>query len=169
MAAEIKYTIKGDPRTKKNHMMIAGAGSKCPVCKKPSKQWIRQGSFHDEYSTAAKWQLIPRPPKPIECPVNVKCVFYMETRRRVDKSNLEASIHDILVDAGILADDNRDVIATTDGSMVLYDKGNPRVEITITKLEGYEQWGKKSKTCKGASSEDGPLFARLRKGPTQEP
>ena len=36
MAAEIKYTVFGDPRTKKNHQMIAGAGSKCPVCKKSS-------------------------------------------------------------------------------------------------------------------------------------
>lgn len=137
---EIKYTIKGDPRTKKNHSMIAGSRDKCPVCKKPKKQWIKQGSAHDQYAELALWQLKPRPPRPISCPVNVKCVFYMKTRRKVDKSNLEASIHDLLVEAGILIDDDRDVIATTDGSMVLLDPDNPRVEITITRVENYEQW-----------------------------
>lgn len=137
--AEIKYTLLGECRTKKNHMMIAGAGSKCPVCKKPQKQWIRQGSFHDAYSEAAKWQLIPRPPKPIECPVNVKCVFYMKTRRRVDALNLLATIDDLLVDVGILADDNSNIVVAHDGSRVLYDKDNPRTEITITKMPADEQ------------------------------
>ena len=142
MAAEIRYVIKGDARTKKNHTMIAGAGKRCPKCGKFEKQWVRQGKAHDDFAELAKWQLRPRPPRPIDCPVNVKCVFYMETRRMVDKSNLEATIHDLLVDVGILADDSRDIIATTDGSMVLYDKTNPRIEVTITKVEGYEQWSK---------------------------
>ena len=83
--------------------------------------------------------------------------------------NLEASIHDILVEVGILADDSRDIIATTDGSMVLYDKNNPRVEITITKVEGYEQWGKKSKICKADGSEDGQLFVNLPNEPGTGP
>lgn len=137
--AEIKYTILGDPRTKKNHQMIAGAGSKCPVCKKPSKQWIRQGSFHDDYAEAAKWQLRPRPPRPIECPVNVKCVFYMKTRRRVDALNLLATIDDLLVDCEILKDDNSNIVVAHDGSRVFYDKDNPRTEITITKMPADEQ------------------------------
>ena len=141
--AEIRYTIESEGRTKKNHQMIAGAGKRCPVCHKHEKQWIRQGAAHDNFAELARWQLRPVPPKPIDCPVNVKCLFYMQTRRRVDKGNLEAAIHDLLVDCGILADDNRDIIATTDGSMVLYDKEHPRVEITITKLKGYEQWSKK--------------------------
>nr|DAL25937.1 MAG TPA_asm: Rad50 zinc hook motif [Caudoviricetes sp.] len=38
----IHYTIKGEPRTKKNHQQIAGAGRRCPCCGKPAKQWIRQ-------------------------------------------------------------------------------------------------------------------------------
>ena len=35
------------------------------------------------------------------------------------------------------------IVATTDGSMVLYDKDQPRTEITITAREGWEQWRKK--------------------------
>ena len=137
--AEIKYTIVGDPRTKKNHMMIAGAGSKCPVCKKPKKQWIKQGSSHDDYAELAKWQLRPRPPRPIECPVNVKCVFYMKTRRRVDALNLLATVCDLLVDCEILKDDNSKIVVAHDGSRVLYDPENPRTEITITKMPADEQ------------------------------
>ncbi len=62
----------------------------------------------------------------------------------MDKSNLEEAIHDILVKYGILSDDNRDVVASTDGSRVYYDKENPRAEIVISPLKGeYEQWAKK--------------------------
>lgn len=131
--AEIKYTIKGDPRTKKNHSMIAGSGKRCPVCHKFEKIWIRQGHAHDDYADAAKWQLRPIPPRPIECLVNVKCIFYMKTRRKVDQLNLLATIDDLLVEMKILADDSSRIVVGHDGSRVLYDPDNPRAEITITK------------------------------------
>ena len=145
----IQYMIRGDPRTKKNHAMIAASGRKCPVCHKPEKQWIRQGTAHDDYAEMALWQLNPKPKTPIDVPVNVQCVFYMKTRRKVDKINLEATIHDLLVQAGILADDNRDIIASTDGSRVYLDPSDPRVEITITSVKGYEQWSGKRKAAPG--------------------
>ena len=132
--AEIKYTIKGDPRTKKNHSMIAGSGKRCPVCNKFEKIWVRQGHTHDEYAELAKWQLRPIPPRPIECMVNVKCLFYMETRRVVDQLNLLATVDDLLVDMKILADDNSRIVVGHDGSRVLYDPSNPRTEIIITKI-----------------------------------
>ena len=137
--ADIHYVITQEGRTKKNHQMIAGAGTRCPKCGKPAKQWIRQGSYHDAFAEAAKWQLHPRPRQPIECPVNVKCLFYMKTRRRVDALNLLATIDDLLVDTGILADDNSRIVVAHDGSRVLHDPNNPRVEITITKLPADEQ------------------------------
>lgn len=149
----IQYIIKGDPRTKKNHAMIAASGRKCPVCRKPEKQWIRQGAAHDDYAEMALWQLHPKPKTPITIPVNVKCVFYMKTRRKVDKINLEATIHDLLVEAGILADDNRDIIAGTDGSRVYLDPQNPRVEITITSMSGYDQWSNPSKSAAPGSDQ----------------
>ena len=43
------------------------------------------------------------------------------------------AIQDVLVEAGILADDNRNIVASVDGSEVLHDKANPRTEVTITK------------------------------------
>lgn len=139
MSEEIKYTIQGDPRTKKNSLMIAGKGRRCPACGKLETQWVRQSKAHDEFAEAAKWQLRPVPMEPIDSLVNVRCLFYMKTRRIVDGLNLLATIDDLLVSAGILADDNSRIVAGHDGSRVLYDPINPRVEITITKLPTDEQ------------------------------
>lgn len=139
MSEEIKYIIQGDPRTKKNSLMIAGKGRRCPACGKLEKQWVRQSKAHDAFAEAAKWQLRPVPTEPISSLVNVRCLFYMKTRRIVDGLNLLATIDDLLVSAGILADDNSRIVAGHDGSRVLYDPVNPRVEITITKLPTDEQ------------------------------
>lgn len=139
MSEEIKYTIQGDPRTKKNSLMIAGKGRRCQACGKLEKQWVRQSKAHDAFAEAAKWQLRPVPTEPISSLVNVRCLFYMKTRRIVDGLNLLATIDDLLVSAGILADDNSRIVAGHDGSRVLYDPINPRVEITITKLPTDEQ------------------------------
>ena len=68
-------------------------------------------------------------------PVNVECRFYMKTRRLCDLTNLLEAIDDILVNAGVLVDDNYSIIAGHDGSRVFYDKANPRTEIFITPLE----------------------------------
>lgn len=125
------FTIPLDPRTKKNHMKIAGMGARCPVCKKHARQFVTQGKAHERYSVQAPQYLHPRPAKPIDAPVWVKYHFYTQTRRRVDKSNLIACADDLLVDCGILADDNRNIIKSNDGTRVLYDKENPRTEIWI--------------------------------------
>ena len=130
----INYTVRGDPRTKKNSQMIAGSGARCPVCKKFEKQWIRQGPAYNDYAEQAAWQLRPRPREPIRTPVNVRYLFYMKTKRRVDLVNLIEAMNDILVARGVLADDNAGIIASHDGSRVLNDKNNPRVEIEITEV-----------------------------------
>lgn len=134
--SDLHYTILGDPRTKKNHTIIAGTGRRCPTCGKPEKQWVRQGHAHDVYASAALWQLRPAPEKPISAAVNVCCVFYMKTHRRVDLLNLLETIDDLLVEAGVLADDNSCIVVGHDGSRVMYDKQRPRTEITITETEG---------------------------------
>lgn len=132
----MRYLIPLDPRTKKNHMAIV-------YNKKTGRPFIKQSEDYDDFAIAASYFLRPKPSKPIDYPVTVRCVFYMKTRRKVDKSNLEASIHDILVKYDILEDDNRDIVASTDGSRVYYDKENPRVEIEISPLkEEYEVWKK---------------------------
>lgn len=130
----LKYIVKGDPRTKKNHMEIAGQGRRCPVCHKFEKQWVRQGEAHDVYAEKAVWMLHPRPRVPIDFPINICYRFYMQTHRIVDQSNLIESLDDILIEAGIIKDDNSRIVAGHDGTRVLYDKDNPRVEIYITRM-----------------------------------
>lgn len=131
-----KYIIPSSPVSKKNSQRIA-------TNRKTGKPFILQSQKYNEFEATASYFLQPKPKKPIDYPVTVRCIFYMPTRRRVDKSNLEAAIHDILTKYDIIEDDNRDIVASTDGSRVYYDKENPRVEIEISPLkEEYEQWTK---------------------------
>ena len=119
-------TLKGPPRTKKNHQRILrGAGGRPTIAQ--SKEYI-------QYEKDCLWQ-IRSPPQPLAGPVNVKCLYYMPTRRRVDLTNLLEATDDILVRAGVLADDCAAVVAGHDGSRVLLDRKNPRVEIEITEME----------------------------------
>jgi Holliday junction resolvase RusA-like endonuclease len=48
--------------------------------------------------------------------------------------NLMEATLDILVDAGVLADDNSRIVVSHDGSRVMLDRENPRAEITITRM-----------------------------------
>lgn len=114
-------TLKGAPRTKKNSQQIVKLhGKHCII---PSKAY-------KEYEQLCMWQ-IKKPTEAIKTASNVKCVYYMPTKRRVDLCNLLEATCDILVKAGVLIDDNSNVVASHDGSRVLYDKDNPRVEVDI--------------------------------------
>lgn len=74
--------------------------------------------------------------------MNVKAVFYMNARRKVDLTNLLEACDDILVKYEVLADDNCLIVASHDGSRVFYDKENPRTEIEITPYTGEIAWVK---------------------------
>lgn len=121
----MKLTIYGNPVTKKNSQRIVKAGDRLLIIQSP--QYTR-------YERDALLQ-IRRPRDPITGPVNVACVYYMQTRRRVDLVNLLEATLDVLVKAGVLADDNARIVAGHDGSRVDYDKARPRVEIEITEVE----------------------------------
>ena len=130
--AEIKYTIKLAPITKKNSQQIL-------TNKKTGRSFIAPSSRFKQYEREAAWFLRPRPPRPIECPLNIKCLFYMPTRRLVDLTNLLEAVDDVMVNEGIIKDDNCRIVVSHDGSRVLYDKDNPRTEIFITRMPGDEQ------------------------------
>lgn len=123
-----KYTIKLPPITKKNSQQIL-------TNKKTGKPFIMPSSTYKQYEENAAIFLRPRPLRPISDPVNVKCVFFMPTRRVVDLTNLLEAAADILVHCGILEDDNCRIVVSHDGSRVEYDKDNPRTEITITRIK----------------------------------
>ena len=123
----IKFTIYGNPVTKKNSQRILMTRDGRPFIM-PSKQY-------EQYRRDCLRQITGDAKQHIETRVNVKYLFYMETRRKVDLTNLEESIDDILVDAGVIVDDNSNIVAGHDGSRVLYSKENPRVEIEIEEME----------------------------------
>ena len=93
----------------------------------PSKAYV-------DYETDCLRQ-IKRPRSPISARVNVRCVYYMRTARRVDLANLIEATTDILVKARVLEDDNSRVVAAHDGSRVELDRKQPRVEIEIEEME----------------------------------
>lgn len=131
-----KYLIPIAPVTKKNSPQIF-------TNRKTGKPFVAPSKPYKAYEEQAAYYLTPKPPAPIDYPVTVKCVYYMPTKRKVDTANLNAAIHDILVKYGILADDNRDIIASTDGTRTYYSKTNPRAEVEISPYKGeYEQWKK---------------------------
>ena len=119
-------TLHGEPRTKKNSARILNGRAGRPYIA-PSKAFV-------DYEESCLWQ-IRRPTQPLSARVNVRCIYYMQTRRRVDLANLIEATTDILVKAGVLADDNSQIVAAHDGSRVDYDKANPRAEIWIEEME----------------------------------
>lgn len=119
-----------NPKTKKNNQKII----RNPKTKAPM---IVQNDAYKQYEREAGWFLRNKPSKPIDQPVQVKCLFYRDSKRRCDLTNLLEAIDDILVKYGILADDNFSIIYSHDGSRVFVDKENPRTEIVIEDIRSY--------------------------------
>ena len=112
------------PTTKKNHSQIIVVKGRPMLI--PSKQY-------KQYEKDCGYFLANV--EPFLDPCNMKCLYYMPTRRRVDLVNLLEATCDILVHYGILIDDNSNYVVGHDGSRVFYDKENPRTEIYLTEVE----------------------------------
>ena len=119
----LNLTIQGAPATKKNHGQIITMPNGRKVLL-PSPQFKAYGKvFLPQVHKDARLN--------IEMPVNVKCVYFMPTKRKVDLVNLLEATCDLLVAAHVIKDDCADIVASHDGSRVRYDKARPRVEIEI--------------------------------------
>ena len=121
----MKLEIPINPVTKKNHSQVVMIHGRPMVL--PSKPY-------KEYEKACK-EYMPVMEEPINYPINLKCYYYMQTRRKCDITNLLQATCDILVKYGVLEDDNYTIVASTDGTKVFYDKENPRTEIYIEKKD----------------------------------
>lgn len=126
------YTIAGNPRPKKNNMR--------PARRRDGSLMLIQSQTYIDYANAAMPQLLEQLQQQhhdaIDTAVNVQMIYYRSDRRRTDLVNLQNATLDILVQANILADDNYNIVAATDGSRVYYDKDNPRTEIIISPIQG---------------------------------
>lgn len=123
----MKFIIPVAPITKKNHQQIIRVNGRPMVI--PSRQYKQYEADCAPFLKAMH----------IDYPVNVKALYYMPTRRRVDLCNLHESLCDVLVKYGVVTDDNCNIIQSMDGSRVLYDKQNPRTEVYIEEVEELEK------------------------------
>ena len=80
-----KFTIPIKPVTKKNSSQIIYVGGHPRLI--PSK-------LYNEYEKNCGWFI---PKINITQPVNVKALFYMPTKRKIDLPNLQEALHDVLV------------------------------------------------------------------------
>lgn len=133
----------GAPISWKNHrrvVMIAGRPSVGPS--KQHKDWA-------QYAVAElrrQWCATFGGPIPKSIPLNFAVRSYLPTKRLTDMSNLYQGPEDVMqvcqpkckpgckVHAGVIEDDS--AIEAHNGSARLYDKDNPRVEITLTRYAG---------------------------------
>lgn len=129
----MKLVIEVVPRTKKNNQSIIIAKGRPIIL--PSK-------YYKQFEKECNLLIPSKFRKRINVPINIKAIFYVESRRKIDLTNLLEAVDDMLVATNVIADDNRDIIGGHDGSRVFYDKQRPRIEIEITKMEGYERWKK---------------------------
>ena len=133
----IKIVIPIQPRTKKNSQQICWIKRPMKIMGRysiPYTPIIIPSKLYKEYEKDCK-PFIPKIDKPINESVNMKCLYYMPTRRKCDLNNLLEATTDMLVHYGVVEDDNYTIVSSHDGSRVYYDKENPRTEIYITSQE----------------------------------
>lgn len=120
----IKIVIPLSPRTKKNSSQIV-------MCK--GRPIIIPSKLYKQYEKDCE-PYIPKM-ETIDTQVNVRCLYYMPTRRLCDLNNLLEATTDMLVKYKVIEDDNYTIVGGHDGSRVEYCKEMPRVEIYIEELK----------------------------------
>lgn len=121
----MNFVISTPPRTKKNSQQIITVKGRPMII--PSK-------LYKDYEKACE-PYIPKINIPIDYPINLQCIYYMPTKRKVDLNNLLEATTDMLVHYKFLKDDNSTIVYSHDGSRVKYDKEHPRTEIYIKGID----------------------------------
>lgn len=132
----ISFSIPGTPVTKKNSQQMA--------FNKKTKRWFPVPSkAYKAYEKSAKAILERNTNPPIDFPINICCVYIFplnkdgsQPKKKPDLPNLLEATDDILVKYGVIADDNVDIVATHDGSRVVFtNDSEPETYVTITKAK----------------------------------
>ena len=132
----MRFVIYAEPRSKKNSQQVA-------MNPKTHRPFITQSKAYKDFSKECIKQMKLQgviPNEPINYPINIQYTFFKSSRRLCDGLNLSAAMDDILTVARLIDDDHRDIVAGHDLTRVYYDKENPRVEVTITPMDGYARW-----------------------------
>lgn len=124
------YTIHLETPSKKNHRITNRRTGRSF----PSKRY-------NEWHKAAEAEIRSQglPDAPIEGRVYIYGAFVRGDRRRRDNNNSGASILDLFVDVGILADDNDEIVVKESWEKLGVDKGRPCVRVAIKNLTKTEE------------------------------
>ena len=122
----IKFTVFGAPRTKKNHNVLARAGGRRVVL--PSKAWTKWAKTA-WFEGPAFVGLLTTMDLKITTPHNICATFYRD-RNTGDAVGYYQGLADLLQKRGVISDDKW--LVSWDGSWLLKDADNPRVEITLS-------------------------------------
>ena len=131
-------TLVGNTPAKKDGARIVRAG--CRPMLLPSarhERWYRQNAAAlgarivrgrvrpEDRLTSYRGVSLPLPGR-----TRISIRFYRDSRRRWDYSNALDAVQDLLVDFGILSDDNADVLCVGNLTHDI-DRENPRAEVTL--------------------------------------
>lgn len=117
------FVVLGAPRTKKNSMRIVGGPRARLIQSAAAMRWADGAVLQ----LRSGW----RGRVPLAAPVNLAARVYRD-RATGDLGNYLAAVCDALERAGVVVNDRW--ITQFDGSRLLVDKRNPRVEIVLTRL-----------------------------------
>lgn len=124
--AVCSFTIRGAPRTKKNHGRVIQRGR---------RKFHVQSEAHHNWHEAAMWQCADVRGGwegfPLMFPLRVTALFYRD-RDVGDLVGYQQALADLLEDGGIIQNDR--LIRSWDGTRLLKDAANPRIEISIEAL-----------------------------------
>lgn len=120
----ITFVIPGAPRTKKTHSRVvrAGRGRNGKIRVLPSEQWCAWAETATLELAKIKRRMAVA--FPLTNPVNCTALFYRDANRG-DAVGYYQGLADVLQKAEVQ-------ILTWDGSRLLKDADNPRVEVTLT-------------------------------------
>ena len=129
----MKFIIEGETPAKKNSRITLPNGRTIPS--KNYRAWHKSALLQIEAMAISREATI-------SYPVAISLNFIHGDLRRRDSDNGTSSILDLLVDAGILADDNWQIVRILN-VYNQYDKGHARCEIDIRPLETTIEEGRK--------------------------
>lgn len=134
----MRLTIVGAPRTKKTSSRIIGSGPKCNACgKRTGRPFLIPSEENVAWTKDAvrqlREQLAGR--AGFTVPVNCRILIYRD-RAVGDAVNFFQASADALETAKVVENDR--LIVSWDGSRLLKDAGNPRVEILLSPVDDSE-------------------------------
>lgn len=121
----LNFTIDGPPRTKKNHGRVIKRGArKFHIPSEALEKWNNSAQLQLAKLRAKTFALIP-----VKIPVNCRAIFYRHANVG-DLLGFEQALADALQQGGIVENDR--LITQWDGSRMLVDKVEPRVDVELT-------------------------------------